>query len=248
LQDVDITYYQSPISLSEMKDRLSVTHSYSDIIFGLGYDSVDALAALVTGWRNLFTLIKPDLVMCDHSPTALLSSHCMGIKTCTFGNGFFVSPDTQQPVLFQDTDQASVKAVLSRYKLVLNSINGVLTRHKRDEITTLYDVFRHATHFLCTSRETDHYQREPETRYHGPRSTTQSVKNPDTLCAIEIITLRKPVRLDTLVHLLRMYVIPAMSGVCLFNTLIINCARQENYLTYIHGFHACRSFDVCKEY
>ena len=170
--DLDITYYQSPVFLAEKKERLPATHSYSDIIYDLGYESEGSLMGLVKGWNHLFSLIKPDLIICDHSPTALLSSACLDIPSCTFGNGFFIPPDSELPVLFQKTDKTIQKQVLARYKLVLKSINKVLDSHSKKAISSLYDLFRPATHFLCTFAETDHYSRAHDTVYYGPRSTT----------------------------------------------------------------------------
>lgn len=171
LSDINITYYQSPISLLEKRERLKVTYSYSDIIYDLGYQSDQSLLGLVKGWGNLFDLIKPDLVICDHSPTALLVCKCLDIKSSTYGNGFFVPPDTAAPVLFQATDSSIKQDVTTRYCKVIENINIILKQYKRQPIDILYDLFRNSTHFLCTFSEIDHYQRTTETAYYGPRNT-----------------------------------------------------------------------------
>lgn len=170
--DLDISYYQSPLFSAPKMQSLAATHSYSDIIYDLGYSSEQSLTGLVNGWLNLFQLLKPDLLICDHSPSALVAAACLNIRAATFGNGFFVPPDSDYPVLFQDVDKVTSKQVFARYKRVLQSINKVLSLHKAKPISRLYDVFRPATHFLCTFAETDHYERSSDTIYYGPRSST----------------------------------------------------------------------------
>jgi UDP:flavonoid glycosyltransferase YjiC (YdhE family) len=172
LRDLDISYYQSPIFLTEKRDRLPATHSYSDIIYDLGYASQDALTGLVNGWKNLFILLKPDLVVCDHSPSALITARCLDIKVCTFGTGFFIPPDTQGPILFQEIDPILKKQVLVRYKKVVSNINFILKKHAKSTMKDIYDIFRDIHHFICTFAETDHYERAQETQYYGPRTTT----------------------------------------------------------------------------
>ena len=174
LSDLDITYYQSPISLTERHQRLKATYSYSDIIYDLGYESDQSLLGLAKGWSNLFDLIKPDMVICDHSPTALLVCKCLDIPSCTFGNGFFLPPDSNGPVLFQSTDTSITQGVNQRYLAVIESINLVLKEYGKDSIQELYDLFRPSTHFLCTFTEIDHYQRTGDKQYYGPRNTTDA--------------------------------------------------------------------------
>lgn len=174
--DLDVAYYQSPIFLSERHEHLKVTHCYSDIIHDLGYQSEHSLLGLVKGWCNLFELIKPDLVICDHSPTALLASMCIGLKTCTFGNGFFVPPDSPQPIMFKAVDELIKKQVNKRYCKVIDNINSVLKRYKQKPIEILFDLFRSSEHFLCTFTEIDHYERQTNTLYYGPRNTIDKGK------------------------------------------------------------------------
>ncbi|MCB5228206.1 hypothetical protein JAO78_015455 [Alishewanella sp. 16-MA] len=174
LSELDVTFYQSPISLSERRERLTATYSYSDIIHDLGYESDQSLLGLTKGWSNLFELIKPDLVICDHSPTALLVCKCLDIQSCTFGNGFFLPPDTKGPVLFQQTDAITTQDVNQRYLTVVENINLVLKAYGRNSINVLYDLFRDSTHFLCTFSEIDHYQRSGDSEYYGPRNTTNT--------------------------------------------------------------------------
>lgn len=171
LGDLDVSYYQSPVFLSERHEHLKVTHSYSDIIHDLGYQADHSLLGLVKGWCNLFALIKPDLIICDHSPTALLASKCLDLRTCTFGNGFFLPPDTQLPVLFKTSDVSIKKEVNKRYNHVMDNINGVLKKWGKEPIDVLFDIFRSSKHFLCTFTEIDHYERKPNTLYYGPRNT-----------------------------------------------------------------------------
>ena len=48
--------------------------SYADFLRRCGFHHADALSGLVSAWRNLFSFIQPDLMLCDHAPAALLAS------------------------------------------------------------------------------------------------------------------------------------------------------------------------------
>lgn len=42
--------------------------SYSDVLSGIGFADPQKLGAVMTAWSAIVDLIKPDLVVCDHSP------------------------------------------------------------------------------------------------------------------------------------------------------------------------------------
>lgn len=65
--------------------------SYGDILVSHGFGSVAELTNVISAWDDLFTTIKPDLLVCDHAPGAMFSAFGR-IPTATVGNGFTVPP------------------------------------------------------------------------------------------------------------------------------------------------------------
>src|SRR3546814_5322932 len=54
---------------------MAAAANYAGILQRCGYHTVPALAGLVAGWRRLYQLMAPDLVVLDHAPTARAAEH-----------------------------------------------------------------------------------------------------------------------------------------------------------------------------
>ena len=83
--------FQSPRNAREAQD-VGIPASYADILLGCGYRDAGELAALLGGWRTLLSLWRPDIVIADFAPTALLAARSLDIRRATYGNGFFTPP------------------------------------------------------------------------------------------------------------------------------------------------------------
>lgn len=64
---------------------------YSDLLVLLGFESVPALMLMTGAWQDLFDLVMPDLIVADHSPTAVLTAY-KSIPTALVGTGFELPP------------------------------------------------------------------------------------------------------------------------------------------------------------
>ncbi|MGZ5685579.1 MAG: hypothetical protein ACXWG9_15755, partial [Usitatibacter sp.] len=83
--------FQAPVLLEEGRGA-PIPVSYADVMLGCGYADAASLSPLVGAWRSLLLRWKPDLVVEDYSPTALLAAHTLGIPRVRFGNGFAIPP------------------------------------------------------------------------------------------------------------------------------------------------------------
>ena len=74
--DVKIKIVQAPHSDSaaELGVEKLAPRSYADFLRRCGFHHSDALSGLMNAWRSLFSFIKPDLLLCDHAPVALLAA------------------------------------------------------------------------------------------------------------------------------------------------------------------------------
>src|SRR5690242_8008310 len=67
-----IAVHQAPANL-EPAPGLAL-HSFPQILLNTCFDDPEKLHARVQAWRKLYTDFKPDLLVSDHSPTALLAA------------------------------------------------------------------------------------------------------------------------------------------------------------------------------
>ena len=83
--------FQAPVSVRE-GHKVPIPASFAEILVGCGYDSGAHLSGLLGGWLALFDRWKPDLVLADFSPTALLAARLRGLRRVSYGNGFAIPP------------------------------------------------------------------------------------------------------------------------------------------------------------
>ena len=158
----EIPVLQAPLWLPPMQGLPEPPLNYSEILMRYGYFSADGLAGLVSAWRSLFALLGSDVIVADHSPTALLAARSMGLAATTLGTGFYFPPrQTPMPNMRPWLNVPPGRLEHSD-ALVLNNMNTVLAMHKARPMVSVSELFETCENFLCTFAELDHYaQREP---------------------------------------------------------------------------------------
>jgi hypothetical protein len=86
----ETTLVQAPVWLR--RSRLPPSLSYAEILNRVGYLDADDLTALLGGWQELLRMVKPDLMIAEHSPTALIAARLEGVRRVTLGTGFETPP------------------------------------------------------------------------------------------------------------------------------------------------------------
>jgi UDP:flavonoid glycosyltransferase YjiC (YdhE family) len=160
--------FQAPRNAREAQG-VGIPASYAEILLGCGYRDASELAALLGGWRTLFALWRPDMVIADFAPTALLAARSLGIKRATYGNGFFTPPRLTPLPAFRIDTPVDLERVRAADALALDGANAALARFDAPPMAALADMFAADEDFLCTFPELDHYGSRPVSGYWGPR-------------------------------------------------------------------------------
>mgnify|MGYP001545491981 CR=1 FL=1 len=109
--DKNVIFLQAPIWLPRLRKAVK-NKSYAEILIYKGYHLPATLHELVAGWINLFGLVKPDILLFGHSPTALLASSGLGIPRVVLSNPF-VTPPAGMPLksvrTWEDVDTQSME-------------------------------------------------------------------------------------------------------------------------------------------
>lgn len=72
---------------------IGLTYTFAQLLYNCGFADPKRLTRRVALWRNWLHDLRPNLIVCDHSPTALLASRGLDIRRATISTGFFRPPD-----------------------------------------------------------------------------------------------------------------------------------------------------------
>lgn len=159
---------QAPIWIANVGGLPKVTVSYAEIALRYGFISYPGLKALVKAWRELFRYVQPDLVLTDHSPTALLAARSLGLRHAPIGSGFFSPPQTDPLPSMRYWDKVSAERIAKPDQIATQIANRVLADLGGKPLKSMADLFRGDENFLCTFRELDHYPNRGPAQYWGP--------------------------------------------------------------------------------
>ncbi len=141
--------------------------SYGELLTRCGYSNVLALRALLGSWLQLMDVIRPELVITEHSPTAIIASNIAGIPVAATGPGFMAPPD-QFPIPAFLPDKNNVTHRLHTIELqAVAAINQALLEFDIPCLTALSGLFPKQHVFLSTYAEMDHYGERDGVRYWG---------------------------------------------------------------------------------
>jgi UDP:flavonoid glycosyltransferase YjiC (YdhE family) len=166
------TLMQAPIWIAESNLR-GATVSYPEIILRYGFLSYPGLKALVKAWRELFRHARPDLVLCDHSPAALLAARIVGLPYAPIGSGFFSPPQVKPLPTMRYWIEGPKERLEQADAVATRTANRVIADFGGPRLESLADLFRGDENFLCTFEELDHYPGRDPARYWGPTYETE---------------------------------------------------------------------------
>ena len=158
---------QAPIWIQKVSGLPEPPLNYAEILHRFGFLDKSGLMGMVKAWLNLFELVKPDLLLIDHAPTALLASMDTGIPRCLVGNGFCSPPRKSPTPNMRPWLNIPEQRLVESDQKVLSVINSLLADLGKPSIKMLTDLFNVEEDFLCTFPELDHYPNRKEGHYWG---------------------------------------------------------------------------------
>ena len=143
--------------------------SYPDIMRRFGFGDAATLQSLVLGWRELYRLVDPDVIVLHNAPTATLASWGSGARRVTLGMGWDVPPLETPMRRFWPRANVSEAAIAAIQAEVELNVAAVLRELGEQSYCTLTQIFRTDQRLLCTLPELDHYpDRADNAIYVGP--------------------------------------------------------------------------------
>lgn len=161
------TYLQAPVLLKPISQPIPNPYSYPQILHNVGYDDPHTLLALVKAWRRLIELVRPDVLVADHSPTALLASRLTGVRRIITGTGFTVPPALAPMPNMRYWSHVAPEFLVRFEDRVLGNINTVMRQLGTKSLDKVAEIVEAEAVALRTLPELDHYPIRPATEYWG---------------------------------------------------------------------------------
>jgi UDP:flavonoid glycosyltransferase YjiC (YdhE family) len=163
----DFEFVQAPVWLNEVGGLAEPMVCYTDMLHRFGYLDSAGLLGIARAWQALFALLRPQLLIADHAPTALLAARGQPFRRAIYGNGFLSPPRTTPLPNMRPWLQVPAARIENSERAALQTMNDVLNQLGAaglDNVAQLFDVDEN---FLMTPEELDHYSNRGAAHYYG---------------------------------------------------------------------------------
>ncbi len=174
LGDLPVQYLLSPCKPDAPVASQQEFLSYTQLLDRQCFGSAAELQLYLGAWRTLFDVVQPDLVLFEHSPTALVAAHAYRFKKVNIGTGFTVPPgpaDGSAPFLpfphIRLTPQTT-SVLLQADRQMLERINQSLAWLGAAPLPNLHAIFAQVdAQYLMTWPELDQFGERSSACYLG---------------------------------------------------------------------------------
>jgi hypothetical protein len=146
------------------------TDCFADILRDVTFGDERTLATHVAAWRTIYELVRPDLIVFDHSPTALLAARGFAARRVVTGTGFTVPCDLYPLPSLRPWREVSESHLRAQEDQVLRAANRILETVNEPALQRLGQLYSESDDTLLTTfAELDPYSgpRPKSTEYLG---------------------------------------------------------------------------------
>lgn len=158
---------QAPMTMHTIRDPYKVQYSFTHLLHNIGFGDFNNLFGLVKAWRHIYHYVRPDIVLFDHSPTALLAARAYSWKRVISGSGFLVPPQTQPMPMMRYWQQYDPALLQKDEARLLDVINRVQQACKGKPLARVCELYDRDAEFLLSFKELDHYPQRQGGNYVG---------------------------------------------------------------------------------
>ena len=162
-----IRTFQAPLWIGHVTN-LPEPISYPEMLMRFGFLNARALTGICRAWRNLVDLLRPDLLVLDHAPTALLATRGLALPRINFGDGFCIPPSARPVPHFRWWQRENLVRLQDSEQHAVAAANQVLQTLDAPPLIGMADLQQCDDTLFCTFRELDHYPERAVADYLGP--------------------------------------------------------------------------------
>jgi hypothetical protein len=153
--------------------------SFPELLLGCGYATTQVLTALIAAWLDIIADVRPDLIVTDFAPTALLAARIAGVPSANLGCGWSTPPPVTPMPSLRPWDDVPADRLMASEGRVLGTINAALVSFGTPPLRDFADLLRDCSTFVCTFPELDHYENRGTADYYGPIYLPSAGVEPD---------------------------------------------------------------------
>ncbi|KQV82366.1 hypothetical protein ASD15_10020 [Massilia sp. Root351] len=150
---------QAPVWLHRTEGMPPNHASHAEILLTAGYLQAEPLAGLVAGWRSIFSLLRPEVVVADYAPTAILAARSMGLRSASVGSAFSMPPPGRALPCLREWENIAPQRLADAEARVLQAANAVLAHHGAPPLSWAADLLLGDAPLLTTWPELDPFSR-----------------------------------------------------------------------------------------
>lgn len=155
-----IPMLQAPVWLPQLAHPPRLAN-YAAVLAHAGWLDAAGLTGLVAAWRELFTLVRPDALLCDHAPTAMLAARGRGFPVWAVGNSFEVPPAGEAFAPLRWWEPGEIDRCPDCDRLVLEPVRRAQALLGDAPLARLTDLFDPARSAVVSIPELSHYRGYP---------------------------------------------------------------------------------------
>ena len=141
--------------------------NHADLLMHEGFADAAGLRGALAGWRGLFAVSRPDVLVYNHAPTALLAARESGLRVMLLGTGFEIPPARWPLPSLRPWQPIPDEALRLAEQALLSSIRAC-TKPGTPALHRLTDLFSPGPVHLTTFAELDPFGPRADAAYVGP--------------------------------------------------------------------------------
>ena len=160
---------RAPIKVLTPASYARLPMTFAHVLQDNGFGGDAEAGELAGAWRALYQKVRPDLIVFDHAPMALLGARGLAVRRVTIGSGFCVPPDQSPLPNLRSWKAADPELLFQDEQNVLATANRVLGGWGLPALSRITQLYSEVDEtLLVTFQELDHYQERTGARYFGP--------------------------------------------------------------------------------
>ena len=171
-----VSFLQSPYKSDAPRNPIQAPRTFADVLHNIGFGDAEELAVLADAWGSLIDWIDPQLIIFDHSPTALLAARGHKARRVLLGNSFSTPPDCSPFPDLRPWLPGDPKTLYQTEGSVLENVNRVLRARGQPALERLGQLYGEVDEVILTTlAEFDHYANHR-------KAVTPKEENPKSEC------------------------------------------------------------------